>query len=64
MKMKLFQVLNVKEWAISHAFLIVGLILISIGLPLGVGYIIGGVWVFALGLCLTFSLVFAKLYTK
>jgi len=63
--MKGLKVLSTKEWALSHGFLIGGLILLSVGLSLGlIGLLIAGIWCFAGGLCFAFSSVFRKLYAK
>ncbi len=59
------KVLNIKEWALSHVFLIGGLVLLSIGLSLEVsGLTIAGIWCFAIGLCFLFIFVFRKLIAK
>jgi len=66
------KVLSKKDWALSHSFLIGGLVLLSVGLSLGpgryigglIGLIIAGVWCFAGGLCFVFSNAFAKLAAK
>jgi len=61
----LLKVLSIKEWVLSHILLIVGLILVSVGLPSGIiGLTIAGIWAFALGLCLLFGYAFAKLAAK
>jgi len=70
--MKGLKVLSKKEWALSHGFIIGGLILLSIGLGLGlgpivhgiVGLIIAGIWCFAGGLCFVFKYAFRKLAAK
>jgi hypothetical protein len=70
--MKNLKVLNRKGWALSHGFILAGLILLSTGLALGlgryvggiVGLIIAGMWCFAGGLCLIFIPVCRKLSQK
>jgi low temperature requirement protein LtrA len=70
--MKDLKVLSKKEWICSHACIIVGLILLSVGLALGpghyiggiIGLIIAGIWCFAGGLCFVFANAFAKLIAK
>ena len=70
--MKGLEVLSRREWALSHGFLIGGLILLSVGLSLGpgrligglIGLIIAGIWCFASGLCFVFRPGFAKLAVK
>jgi hypothetical protein len=70
--MKNPKVLSRKEWALSHGFILAGLILLSIGLALGlgphiggiIGLIIAGIWCFAGGLCLIFIPAFRKLAQK
>ena len=59
------KVLNIKEWALSHVFIIGGLVLLSAGLSLEViGLTIAGIWSFAGGLCFLFSFAFRKLVAK
>ncbi len=61
----MFKVLSMKEFILSHVFLIGGLILLSVGLSLDIiGLNIAGIWCFAGGLCFAFSLIFAKLLAK
>ncbi len=65
----LFKILSVKEWALSHVFLVGGLVLVTVGMVqglsnLGVALIIIGMWVGALGLCLAFGYIFKKLIVK
>ncbi len=70
--MKDLKVLSKKELALSHGFLIGGLILLSVGLALGpghyigwiIGLIIAAIWCFAGGLCFAFANAFAKLIAK
>ena len=70
--MKGLEVLSRREWALSHGFLIGGLILLSVGLALGpgryiggiIGLIIAGVWCLAGGFCFAFKPAFAKLAAK
>ena len=70
--MKGLKVLSKRECALSHGFLIVGLILLSVGLALSLGphiggiisLIIAGIWCFAGGLCFVFDYAFGKLATK
>ena len=63
--MKLFQVLNIWEWAVSHVVIIAGLALLTVGLSLGiVAATIGGIWTLAGGVCLTCFFVLPKLYKK
>ena len=70
--MKGLKVLSGKEWALSHGFLIGGLVMLSVGLALGpgryigglIGLIIAGIWCFTGGLCFVFSNAFAKLVSK
>ena len=70
--MKDLKVLSKKEWALSHGFVIGGLILLSVGLSLGpgryiggtIGLIIAGIWCFAGGSCFIFIPGFAKLISK
>jgi len=37
------KILSIKEWTLSHGFIIAGLILLSIGLASGLGRYIGGI---------------------
>ena len=61
----MLKVLDIKEWAVSHGAIIVGLILLSVGLGLDIiGLITAGIWVLAFGLCVLFGAAFRKLYTK
>ncbi len=61
----MLKILSVKELVLSHVFLVGGLVLLSFGLALDIiGLTIAGIWVFALGLCAGFGLVFGKLMTK
>jgi len=70
--MKELKVLSRKQWALSHGFIIGGLILLSVGLGLGlgpivhgiVGLVIAGIWCFAGGLCFVFMYAFRKLAGK
>ncbi len=70
--MKEPKLLSKGECALSHGFIVGGLILLSVGLSLGpgryigglIGLIIAGVWCFAGGLCFVFSNAFAKLAAK
>ncbi len=63
--MKLLKVLNIKEWVLSHVFLIGGLVLLSIGLGSGaIGLTITGIWCIAGGFCFTLRSAFAKLAAK
>jgi len=70
--MKELKVLSRREWALSHGFIIGGLILLSVGLALGlgptihgiVGLIIAGIWCFCGGLCFVFSNAFEKQVAK
>ncbi len=70
--MKNPRVLNRKEWARSHGFVLAGIILLSIGLASGlgryfggiVGLIIAGMWCFAGGLCFIFIPMCRKLSQK
>ena len=70
--MKGLKVLSRSECALSHGFIIGGLILFSVGLALGVGpklggligFIIAGIWCFAGGLCFVFRSAFRKLVAK
>ena len=70
--MKNLKVLSRKGWALSHGFILAGLILLSIGPASGlgryiggiVGLIIAGMWCFAGGLCLIFIPVCRKLSQK
>jgi hypothetical protein len=70
--MKNLKVLSKKKWALSHGFILAGLILLSIGLALGpgryvrgiIGLIIAGIWCFAGGLCFIFIPAFRKLAQK
>jgi hypothetical protein len=70
--MKNLKVLSRKGWALSHGFILAGLILLSIGLALGpgryiggiVGLIIAGIWCFIGGLCFMFIPVCRKLSQK
>jgi hypothetical protein len=70
--MKNPKVLSIKEWALSHGFILAGLILLSIGLALGlgcyiggiVGFIIAGIWCLAGGLCFLFIFAFRRLARK
>ncbi len=70
--MKNLKALGRKGWALSHGFILAGLILLSIGLALGlgpyiggiIGFIIAGIWCFAGGLCLIFIPAFRKLAQK
>ncbi len=61
----MLKVLNVKEFVLSHILLVGGLVLVTIGLLQGVMALnVIGIWVIALGLCLTFGYIFAKLAAK
>ena len=70
--MKNLKVLGRKGWALSHGFILAGLILLSIGLALGLGpyiggisgLIIAGISCFAGGFCLIFIPAFGKLAQK
>ena len=67
--MKDLKVLSRRQWALSHGFIIGGLILLSVGLALGpgryvgglIGLIIAGVSWFCCGFCFVFRSAFAKL---
>jgi hypothetical protein len=66
------KVLTKKKFALSHGFIIGGLILLSAGLALSlgpiihgiVGLIIAGIWCFAGGLCFVLEAAFTKLIAK
>ncbi len=63
--MKILKVLNVKEFVLSHILLVGGLVLITIGLlQETMALTVIGIWVIALGLCLAFGFIFAKLVAK
>ena len=70
--MKNLKMLSKKEWALSHGFILAGLILLSIGLALGLGRYIGaivglmiaGIWCYAGGLCLILIPAFRRLAQK
>ena len=70
--MKILKVMSTKEWALSHGFIIGGLILITVGLALWLGPSLGGliafpiaaIWCFAGGVCFAFTFVFRKLLEK
>ena len=55
-----------KDFMASHTMIIVGLILITIGLALGLNKILFliGMWVGAAGLCALFSTAFKKILEK
>jgi len=65
-------VLSRKKWALSHGFILAGLILLSVGLALGlgryvgwiIGLIIASIWCLAGGLCFIFIPAFRKLAQK
>jgi len=63
------KVLSTKEFMISHILVVGGLVLVTVGIlqgltGLGVGLIIAGMWVGALGLCIGFGAAFKKLLAK
>ena len=65
----LLKVLGIKEFVVSHIFLVGGLVLVTVGIlqhlsSLGVALIIIGMWVGALGLCVGFGAAFKKLVAK
>ena len=70
--MKLLKVMNAREWAVSHGFILAGLILITVMLAVWLGPGLGGlialpiiaIWCFALGLCVAFGAMFGKLLEK
>jgi len=59
------KVLTLKQWILSHALLVAGLILITIGLLQG-GMVLNviGIWAFTLGLCLLLGFSFARVISK
>jgi len=63
------KVFSTKEFIISHILVVGGLILVTVGIlqgltSLGVGLIITGIWVGALGLCMGFGAALKKLLAK
>jgi len=61
----MLKVLNVKEFVLTHILLVGGLVLITIGLLQEYVVLnIIGMWALALGLCVGFGAIFAKLVSK
>ena len=59
------KVLGIREWITSHILLVGGLVLVTMGLLQEAGgLLVGGIWAFAMGLCIGLGAAFKKILAK